>query len=235
MFRKSIYRSMTIFCILAVILMISCAHLYSNVVTVLSEHTEIPNRKIVIIDAGHGGEDGGAVSCTGIPESKTNLEISIKLQNILQLLGIKTIMIRTDDVSVYTSGDSIASRKISDLRHRVNIVNNHPGCTLISIHQNYFSDSKYSGAQVFYNQNPLSKQLALSMQSALVKNLNKNSNRNAKMAEGIYLMEHIKEPGILIECGFISNYEENALLQSKDYQQKISIVIGSSLSLYLNT
>ena len=98
MIRKSIYRSMTIFCILAVILMISCAHLYSNVVTVLSEHTEIPNRKIVIIDAGHGGEDGGAVSCTGIPESKTNLEISIKLQNILQLLGIKTIMITGDNL-----------------------------------------------------------------------------------------------------------------------------------------
>lgn len=235
MSRKSVYRSMTIFCILAVMLMISCAYLSSNVATVLSEHADIPNRQVVIIDAGHGGEDGGAVSCTGIPESKTNLEIAIKLQYILQLLGIKTIMIRTEDISVYTSGNTIASRKISDLKQRVNIVNNHPGCTLISIHQNYFSDSKYDGAQVFYNQNTLSRQLALLMQSALVQNLNKSSNRNAKMAEGIYLMENIKEKGILIECGFLSNHEENALLQSKDYQQKISIVIGTSLSLYLNT
>ena len=235
MSRKSVYRSMMIFCILAVMLMISCAYLSSNVATVLSEHADIPNRQVVIIDAGHGGEDGGAVSCTGIPESKTNLEIAIKLQYILQLLGIKTIMIRTEDISVYTSGNTIASRKISDLKQRVNIVNNHPGCTLISIHQNYFSDSKYDGAQVFYNQNTLSRQLALLMQSALVQNLNKSSNRNAKMAEGIYLMENIKEIGILIECGFLSNHEENALLQSKDYQQKISIVIGTSLSLYLNT
>jgi N-acetylmuramoyl-L-alanine amidase len=173
--------------------MISCAYLSSNVATALSEHADIPNRQVVIIDAGHGGEDGGAVSCTGIPESKTNLEIAIKLQYILQLLGIKTIMIRTEDISVYTSGNTIASRKISDLKQRVNIVNNHPGCTLISIHQNYFSDSKYDGAQVFYNQNTLSRQLALLMQSALVQNLNKSSNRNAKMAEGIYLMENIRK------------------------------------------
>ena len=221
--------------ILTVFLMIGFAYWTTSTITVLSENKPLDSRKIIIIDAGHGGIDGGATSCNGVLESQINLQIALRLRDVCNLLGLKTIMIRTDDVSVYTSGQTIASKKVSDLKERVRIVNKHSNCTLISIHQNYFTDSKYSGAQVFYSPNETSRQFASVMQDALIKNLNPNSTRKSKPANGIYLMENIQETGLLIECGFISNEKENTLLQDKNYQQKLCSVIASTLSLYLNT
>ena len=104
----------------------------------------------LLIDPGHGGEDGGAISRSGLPESTYNLEISQKLQDLLNLLGHQTKMIRTSDISVYTKGETLAQKKASDLKERVNFANNTPGAILVSIHQNHFPDDRYSGAQVFY-------------------------------------------------------------------------------------
>ena len=143
-------------------------------------------------------------------------------------------MIRNDDRSIHTTGSTISAQKVSDLKERVRIVNEYNNCILISVHQNYFHESKYSGAQVFYNTEEHSRELAGNMQAALVQSLNPGSNRQSKQADGIYLLKQIKTTGILIECGFISNPQEDALLQSKEYQQKLCTVIASVLSSYLN-
>ena len=205
----------------------------SRVVTVLSENASINNRKTIIVDAGHGGVDGGATSCTGKLESQFNLEIAHRLNDLLNLLGINTIMIRNTDCSVYTEGETIAQKKISDLKERVRIVNSTDNSVLISIHQNQFPVSKYSGAQVFYAPTEGSQALAKSMQNALINNLNINSHRQAKTANSIYLMQHIHTTGILVECGFISNPQEEYLLRTKQYQQNICSVIACEISNFI--
>lgn len=206
----------------------------SKAVTVIAENAPLPNRTCVVIDAGHGGEDGGAVSCTGVLESKINLEIALRLEDLLHLLGIDTLMIRTTDRSVYTQGDTIAAKKVSDLKERVRIINETENALLISIHQNYFSDGRYYGAQVFYSPTDESSELAAKMQTALVQALNPESNRKSKQAEGIYLMEHIDCTGILIECGFLSNAEEEARLRSADYQKQLCTVIASTAAQFIS-
>jgi N-acetylmuramoyl-L-alanine amidase len=107
-------------------------------VSTISENREVQHNVVFIIDAGHGGEDGGAVSCTGVTESAINLQIAIRLDDLLHLLGYETVMIRRTDTSVYTEGSTIATRKLSDLKHRTKIVNNTKHGILLSIHQNFF-------------------------------------------------------------------------------------------------
>ena len=202
----------------------------SKAVTSFKESVPIRQKITVIIDAGHGGEDGGATSCTGVLESNINLEIALRLNDLMHLLGIRTKMIRTTDISVYTSGGSLSAKKVSDLRQRVKMVNEEGSALLISLHQNYFSDERYSGAQVFYAPTPGSEGYASSLQSAFVQTLNKGSNRQCKKADGIYLMQHINTPGVLIECGFISNHAEEANLRDPDYQKKLCCVIAAITS-----
>ncbi len=199
-------------------------------ITVMSETSALDNRRTIIIDAGHGGVDGGATSCSGILESKTNLEIALRLNDLMHLLGMNTLMIRTSDMSVYTEGNSIAAKKVSDLKERVRIVNTAENAILVSIHQNHFTDSRYSGAQVFFSNNSDSISLSEKMQDQLIKSLNQGSRRRAKKADGIYLMQKINCPGILIECGFISNPVEDAKLNSAQYQKKLCCVISSVIS-----
>ena len=149
-------------------------------VTAMAETAPIERRRVFVIDAGHGGMDGGATSCTGVLESQINLEIALRLDDLMHLLGHETVMIRTTDKSVYTQGDTIAAQKVSDLKQRVKIVNETNNAVLISIHQNIFSDGRYSGAQVFYVPDSESKALAEELQSALVSTLNPGSNRKCK-------------------------------------------------------
>ncbi len=205
----------------------------NRTVTVLTVNAPIMDRKTVIIDAGHGGVDGGAVSCTGVYESKLNLDIALRLNDLMRLLGINTVMIRETDCSVYTKGDTIAQKKISDLKERVRIVNNTPNAILISIHQNHFTDGRYSGAQVFYAETEGSQVLAEALQSAFIQTVNPTSNRQIKKANGIYLMQHITCPAALIECGFLSNANEEYKLRTKEYQQQISSMIACTVSNYL--
>jgi len=200
----------------------------STAATVMAQITPVDGRTCIIIDAGHGGVDGGTTSCTGILESQINLQISLRLDDLLHLLGYETKMIRTTDVSVYTEGESIAAKKVSDLKNRVKTVNETENAVLISIHQNYFDDGRYSGAQVFYNKegNLLSKEL----QRELISTLDSSNTRQAKMSSGIYLMEKVSCPAALIECGFLSNPEEEARLRNAEYQKEIACVIASCIS-----
>lgn len=191
-------------------------------------------RYCIVLDAGHGGEDGGATSCTGVLESGINLEITLRLKDLFHLLGRETKMIRTSDVSVYTKGGTIAQKKMSDLKERARIVNSTPRAMLISIHQNNFSDNRYSGAQVFYADTQGSEFLAKQLQSTLIASLNKDSKRACKRCDGVYLMEHITCPGILVECGFLSNPAEEAKLRSMEYQRKLCCVIAATASSFLS-
>lgn len=202
----------------------------SNAVTVMVENAPLENRTCVVIDAGHGGVDGGATSCTGVLESKFNLDIALRLNDMMHFLGYKTLMIRTTDISVYTEGETIAAKKVSDLKNRVKTVNGTENALLVSIHQNTFSDQRYSGAQVFYGKDAQGRGLADSLQSALIEHLDPDSHRKSKPSDGIYLMQNIEKPGILIECGFLTNPEEEAKLRSKDYQQHLVCVIGTVLA-----
>lgn len=223
-----------IFYILTTVTMLTFATIFSRSVDAFSEQNQSHNQVCIVIDPGHGGEDGGAVSCSGIPESMYNLDISIRLKDLLCLLGYETKMIRNTDISVYTAGETLAQKKASDLKHRVQIVNNTPGAVLLSIHQNHFHDSQYTGAQVFYGKTEGSEQLAKQLQREFLSKLNPESHREAKKSSGIYLMEHIRCPGILIECGFLSNPQEEAMLRNPAYQKKIIAIVATTVSQYLS-
>ena len=218
--------------IAVVLLSIGAAHLGSEAVTAFHQNRPIDREVCVIIDAGHGGEDGGASSCTGVLESQINLEISLRLNDLLHLLGYQTRMIRTTDTAIYSEGETLSAKKVSDLKNRVAIVNETDNALLLSIHQNTFPDGRYSGAQVFYSKDPDSKLLADHLQTTLIQNLNPGSRRRAKPSDGIYLMQHIQQPGILVECGFISNAEEDSNLRSPEYQQKLACVIATEVAWY---
>ena len=202
----------------------------SDAVTVLVEHSPMDNRSCIAIDAGHGGIDGGAVSITGVPESQINLEIAQRLNDLLNLMGYKTLMLRSTDTSLHTNGTTISAQKVSDLKNRVQMITNSNASLLISIHQNTFSDKKYRGAQVFYHSDEKSIDLAGSLQNNLIKTINPDSKRKPKLAKGIYLMEHIPCPGILIECGFLTNAQEEALLRNESYQKYLCSVIAATIS-----
>ena len=213
---------------------IGCACLLDRTVTVVAENAPLESRKCVIVDAGHGGIDGGATSCTGVLESKLNLDVALRTNDLLHLLGIKTIMIRTEDISIYKAGETIAAKKMSDLKERVRIVNETENGFLISIHMNQFSQSQYHGPQVLYAATEQSKALANTMQTALRISLDPDSKRGINKADGIYLLEHVKKPAILIECGFLSNPEEEAKLRSAEYQKKLSCVIAATFTTSLH-
>ena len=207
----------------------------SRTITAIAESTPLAGRTCIIIDAGHGGEDGGAISCTGVYESTINLQIALRLDDLLHFLGYHTKMTRTEDVSLHTQGNTIAAHKASDLNNRTVFVNTMDTALLVSIHQNSFSERQYSGAQVFYAGHPTAKVLAEAMQTKLVRELSPNSKRTAKQAKGIYLMEHIVHPGILVECGFLSNPEEEAKLRSEEYQKLLCCIVSSVLAQNLSS
>ncbi len=188
----------------------------------------------VVIDAGHGGEDGGAISVSGIKESMLNLEISLRLDDLLELCGLPTVLVRQSDISVYdASASSISEKKVSDLRNRVRLVNETEDALLVSIHQNHFSDGRYAGAQVFYSPTEGSKALAEQTQRILIDAIDPKNHRQAKPAETVYLMNNIHCPGILVECGFLSNEAEDLRLQDAGYQKKLALAISCALTRWL--
>lgn len=226
---NSYYKWIPGYCLILLLTLLA-AHFGSRAVTVMAESRPPERRCTIIIDPGHGGVDGGATSCTGILESRFNLEIGLRLNDLFRFLGFSTKMIRTEDISVYTEGDTIAAKKMSDLRQRVQMTNEAENPLLLSIHQNNFPDGRYSGAQVFYAGTEGSQSLAKALQSGFLKHLNPGSRRQEKKSSSVYLMEHIRCPGVLIECGFLSNPEEEAKLRSPEYQKKLCTVIACTVS-----
>lgn len=209
---------------------ICVAHFGSQAVTTMVETAPIEGRTRIVVDAGHGGIDGGATSCTGVLESNINLEIALRLNDLLRFMGYETVMVRTTDTSIHTQGNTIGAQKVSDLKARVALVNGTENALLISIHQNTFPDGRYSGAQVFYANDDFSKALADRLQTDFRDVLNPGSKRQSKPSSGIYLMQNINQPGVLIECGFLSNAEEEHQLRQAEYQNKLCCIIVSCIS-----
>ncbi|MGN1443004.1 MAG: N-acetylmuramoyl-L-alanine amidase [Acutalibacteraceae bacterium] len=204
-----------------------------------SAQNEMKNETpLIIIDAGHGGEDGGTVSSSGIVEKDINLNISRKICEILNLYGFDTLMIRSDDKLIYDSDcKTVREKKVSDIHNRMNIVNQYPDSIFLSIHQNHFDQSKYCGAQVFYSKNnEASKEIAECIQSSIVSKLQPENTRLIKPSGSeIYLLYHAKSPAVMVECGFLSNGAEAQLLNDDEYQTKMAAAIIQGIFAYLET
>ena len=195
------------------------------------------NRKIVIIDAGHGGFDGGAVADDGTVEKDINLKISHKLSTMLQFSGIDVIMTRTEDIGTdNTDSKIIANRKKSDLQNRLALMEKYPQALYISVHLNKFTTSAASGTQVFYTKNfPEASKLGQSVQDSVVKMLQPENKRVIKQGtSGTFLLHNAKIPAIIIECGFISNYNELIKLKKEEYQSQIAFAIMGGVLDYIN-
>ena len=190
---------------------------------------------LIIIDPGHGGEDGGTSSADGIIEKDINLSISRKLDILLTLCGYNTLMTRNEDKLIYNgSHKSMRSKKVSDIRNRMSVIENNSESVFLSIHQNYFTQQKYNGAQVFYSpNNPESKLIADYIQNSVRESLQTGNERKSKKSgKEIYLLHHSKTPSVMVECGFMSNPTEAALLNDEEYQIKMSLVILNGLNEY---
>ncbi len=191
--------------------------------------------KRIILDAGHGEPDGGAEGLGGILEKDLNLNIVHFLQAYLEQSGMEVWLTRSDDEGIYDAGSrTIRQKKRSDLHNRQTIMNTSDADLFVSIHMNKFEDPKYSGPQVFYSgQQKESKELADCLQHALISVLKPVSERTVKKAgKDIYLLSHAEIPAVLIECGFLSNAEEAALLQTEEYQKKVAWAIYCGLVQY---
>lgn len=189
----------------------------------------------VILDAGHGGEDGGAVAPDNTYEKHINLDIALKLEKILKLYGFNVIMTRTQDVMTCNDGlTTQREKKISDIRNRFQIITENKNAIFVSIHQNKFHDETQSGAQMFYSGNNLqSKVLADSIQKSVVSNLQKNNKRVSKKAgTDIFLLYHSPIPSVLVECGFLSNTNDLKLLKTEEYRLKMAILIADGILKY---
>ena len=205
-------------------------------VTVFHESAVQPPLPVVVIDAGHGGEDGGAVAEDGTVESQVNLAIAQKLREILFLSGVDTVMTREEDVSIYSEGaQTLREKKVSDIQNRVELINGVENAVLISIHQNSLPNAKsVHGAQVFYNDSEEGAELAGMIQSNLNAAINSGENQKKEkpIDSSIYLMSHISCPGVLLECGFLSNASETQLLKEEPYQLKLALTAAAGYLQY---
>ncbi len=193
-----------------------------------------PPKTTVIIDAGHGGEDGGAPAADGTKEKDLNLSVALNLGKLLENSGYSVVYTRSDDTMLYTSAEG--SKKMQDLRERLNIANENQNAIFISIHMNKFSQEKYSGMQVFYSKNnTLSQELANHIQKNAQTFQQKENKREIKAAgSNIYLLHNINIPAVLVECGFLSNPQECDLLKNETYRKELAVVIYSSVIEFLN-
>ncbi len=232
---RAIYKMLPVYGI-AVCLILFCSLFASQSVTVLAgafEDIESPGLPVIVLDPGHGGEDGGAVSANGVRESGLNLEISLRTRDLLRFLGIPVVMTRETDLSIHSpEAATVSEKKISDLKNRVALVSDTENPILVSIHQNMFAESKYYGTQLFYADSDPSRQLAEELQALFAAELDPSNHRRAKPCENVYLLSKISCPGVLVECGFLSNPKEEALLQSAEYQKKLAAVLAAGLFIY---
>ncbi len=192
--------------------------------------------KLIIIDAGHGGEDCGAIGKNGVYEKDLNLAIALEIGRILEEKGYMTVYTRTDDRLLYKEEENIHGiRKISDLKNRCKIADKYPEAMFVSIHMNSFGKEKYSGLQVYYSEeNEDSRGCAVLIQNTVREKLQPENDRAVKPGEGIYVLENIKNPAILIECGFLSNIAECEKLSKKEYQKELSFAIVCGIIEYID-
>ena len=184
-----------------------------------------------IIDPGHGIPDGGAVASDGTTEQELNLAIAQKVEKLLKSKKISVILSRSDENSIYTEGETVHAKKVSDIRNRIALASKYENVPLISIHLNTFPDRSVSGTQVFYKDgDDTSRLLAQRLQDAFNQQLQEDNAKVIKpISKNVYLFSHVENPSILIECGFISNDDELKKLKTEEYQNKIAEIIVNAL------
>ena len=191
-----------------------------------------PTYPTIIIDAGHGGEDGGAIGKNGAYEKDINLEIAKKLKAILDANGIPCVLTRTTDILLYDrNADYEGKKKKLDLLARREFAEGYDNAIFISIHQNSYPKEQYSGFQAYYSPNdPTSKSLAVLIENSIRDSLQPQNNRASKQADSsIYLLDNLQCPSVLLECGFLSNQDECAMLCDEEYQNRLCEAIASGI------
>lgn len=223
-----------LFLLFSVLIMIS-VFVLQEIKTVSSSQLIENKYPVIIIDAGHGGEDGGAVGVDGTNEKDINLLIALKLNDILTVMGYTTRMVRTEDISIHNQGaDTIRERKATDIHNRAAIMEEYENCLYVSIHQNKYDDSSIWGAQIFYSPNDeLSKSLAQFIQTSITTQIQPNNKRLIKESgTSIYVLYNATKPAVMVECGFVSNPNELLQLKTEEYQHQMAFSIMSGIINY---
>lgn len=202
--------------------------LFGRVLHVMGSGSVAPVQ--LILDPGHGGEDGGAVSPSGTTESPINLAIALRTEQVLAFYGQPPVVLRREEISLHDpDADTIREKKVSDLHNRVDAIQAQEGAVVLSIHQNSYPQSRYHGAQVFFAPTPGSQALGEHVQQTLCTALQPDNTRQPKkIPDSIYLMNHISCPAVLVECGFLSNPEEERMLCDPTYQTQMAAVLAAS-------
>ena len=190
--------------------------------------------KTIVIDAGHGGEDGGAVSNNGIAEAEINLKIALKLQQLLEQSGSNVVLTRSDNNAIYDlDKKTLREKKNSDIRNRVKIGNNSSADIFVSIHLNKIPESQYYGWQTFFKEGSEDgKRLATCIQNNLNEAIQKENKRVPMKISNVYIIKHVEIPTVIVECGFLSNPEEEKILQQEEYQTKLAWGIYNGIMEY---
>ncbi len=233
-------KKLVFMCFIICLILLLCG-IIMNIKKEYSKNTLATNalpvtNKIVVIDAGHGLPDEGAVGFNATTEQAINLSIALKLQQLIEQSGAKVILTRSDENGIYsTDSDSIRNKKVSDIKNRVEIGNNSDADIFISIHLNKYPESVYRGWQTFYQKdNERSKLLAQKIQTNLGKNIEFKNDRVSMSISGVYIIDHLTIPTVIVECGFLSNPQEAEMLKGENYQNKIAWGIFTGIQDFFN-
>ena len=207
------------------------AAVYITAVRILPLASSTDKKRVVVLDAGHGGSDSGKISVTGSLEKNLNLSITLELKTILEDAGYEVILTRKDEDGLYTEKDR--NRKIADMKERCRIINESSADVVVSIHLNSFTDPKVNGAQVFYYKHSQDgKKLAQCIQESFRDNLNPDNKRIEKSNDSYYMLLNTKLPTVIAECGFLSNGEEAALIDTQEYRHNIAQAVFEGIENY---
>lgn len=215
------------------VLLAICARITERALPVAAPVTEKPT---IVLDAGHGGLDSGAVGVTGVLEKDINLSIVLTLRDMLEMSGFNVVLTRDEDISIYDPGiQGIRNQKLNDMDNRLKIIQSYPDSIFLCIHQNNYTSPDSCGAQMFYNNNNTTNRTFAQIMQNRFKQIQPYNEREIKLSgEELFLLKSNKNPSLMIECGFLSNPEEEANLSTWEYQQKVAFTIYGGVLEYID-
>lgn len=223
--------------IVAILTVVLCLSVFS--MRMIKNKKETPTsanayiKPCVILDAGHGGFDGGAVAPDGTLEKDINLAVTLKLDAVLRLLGYETVLVRSTDTSTAEDKGSERSQKVSDMKARLKITEKYKDALFVSIHMNKYTSTQPHGAQVFYANTEGSKELAECIQMSIADSVQPDNKRVIKKTtKDIYLLYNATVPSVITECGFLSNRDDLSSLKNDKYQIKLAAAIAAGINDY---
>lgn len=219
---------------MAVIMLCSMFYLAKRAAAYTLSEQSLEEKRVVVIDAGHGGDDPGKIGVNEALEKDLNLQIALRVQKLLEQNDVEVIMTRTTGEGLYD--ESASNKKVQDMKKRIEIINESKAPLAVSIHQNSYPDAAVRGAQVFYYEaSAEGKTAAQIMQKELIDSVDSSNTRQEKANTSYYLLKKSTVPTIIVECGFLSNYEEAEMLCDETYQEKLAFCITLGILKYINT